>query len=369
MGEETNRLTGYLGCVSRRLSKPLAILIQSGSAAGKTTLMDAVLSFMPEEEQIRYSAMTGQSLYCMGTDVMKHKILAIAEEDGVAQASYALKLLQSDGKLSIAAAGKNSGTGRQVTESYTVQGPVMMFLTTTSEHPDPELQNRCLTLRVNESPSQTASIHDRQRAGYVAQDRSNVRDEILKRHRNAQRLLEPLEVTMPWARKLKFRNDQTRMRRDNAKYLALIASITLLHQYQRRVFNINADTRAVEASVQDVRLANELISKVMGHSLDSLLPQTRQLLVLIDNLVTERARKEKLDRNRIRFTQRELRESFGWSDFQVRHHLKRLVHLEYVLPYRTGHGNGRAYELLYDGQGRDGMSFLLGLVDPAELES
>jgi DNA primase len=136
-GEETNKLVCYLACVSRRLDNPLALLIQSGSAAGKTTLMDAALSFVPDEEQIRYSAMTGQSLYYMGETNMKHKILAISEEEGVAQASYALKLLQSDGQLTIAAVGKNTGNGRQSTDTYTVEGPVMMFLTTTSEYPDP----------------------------------------------------------------------------------------------------------------------------------------------------------------------------------------------------------------------------------------
>ncbi len=31
-------------------------------------------------------------------------------------------------------------------------------------------------------------------------------------------------------------------------------------------------------------------------------------------------------------------------------------------------GNGREYELLYNGQGRDGESFLLGLTDPAKLK-
>ena len=64
--------------------------------------MDATLAFIPDEHQIRYSAMTGQSLYYMGTDNLAHKILAIAEEEGVTQASYALKLLQSDGTLRIA---------------------------------------------------------------------------------------------------------------------------------------------------------------------------------------------------------------------------------------------------------------------------
>ena len=102
VGEEANKLICYLACVSRRLSQPLAVLIQSSSAAGKTTLMDAALSLMPAEEQIKYSALTGQSLYYMGNQNLKHKILAIAEEEGVAQASYALKLLQSEGKLTIA---------------------------------------------------------------------------------------------------------------------------------------------------------------------------------------------------------------------------------------------------------------------------
>ena len=389
-GEETNKLVCYLACVSRRLDHPLAVLIQSGSSAGKTTLMDAVLSLVPEEEQVRYSAMTGQSLYYMGSGHLKHKILAIAEEEGVAQASYALKLLQCDGKLTIAAAGKNAGSGRQSTETYTVQGPVMMFLTTTSENPDAELQNRCLTLRVNESSDQTAEIHNRQRASYMQSTARRNPDDIRSLHSSAQRLLCSLPVVMPWADQLTFRHDQTRMRRDHAKYLSLIASITLLHQHQRKVVQLNHNRNpkrergnisqdasvaqdpnafiAVQSTVEDVELANRLLSQVMGRSLDDLLPQTRQLLVLIDNLVNQQSGDQKLGRNLVRFTQRQLRDAFGWQDSHVRKHLKRLIELEYVLAHRTGHGNAKAYQLLYDGQGRNGESFLLGLADPAKLK-
>jgi len=39
VGEETNKLVGYLSCVSRKLDKPLAVIIQSSSAAGKSSLM------------------------------------------------------------------------------------------------------------------------------------------------------------------------------------------------------------------------------------------------------------------------------------------------------------------------------------------
>lgn len=374
VGEATNKLVCYLACVSRRLSQPLAVLIQSGSAAGKTSLMDATLQFVPPEDQLRYSAMTGQSLYYMGRQDLKHKILAVAEEEGVAQASYALKLLQSDGRLRIAAAGKNSGTGRQETESYEIEGPVMMFLTTTAEQPDVELQNRCLVLHVDESPEQTEAIHARQRAAYTLEGQlaEQCRARIGRLHQNAQRLLQSLPVTIPWAEKLRFRHDQTRMRRDHAKYLALIASITLLHQHQRprRIRTVGEEEVAyLEASPEDVLLANRLMSQVMGPSLDALLPQTRQLLVLVDDHVSRRSQAENKPRHLVRFTQRELREALAWGDFQVRRHLARLVELEYVLAHRTGSGNQRQYELLYDGQGRRGEPFLLGLADAMSLSA
>lgn len=374
VGEETNKLVSYLACVSRLLKQPLAVLIQSGSAAGKTSLMDATLAFVPPEHQVRYSTMTGQSLYYMGRHDLAHKILAVSEEEGVAQAAYALKLLQSDGRLRIAAAGKNSGTGRQQTETYEVEGPVMMFLTTTAEQPDVELQNRCLTLHVNESSDQTAAIQARQRARYTlgGYRAAGQREKITKLHQNAQRLLEPIPVLIPWADQLKFRHDQTRMRRDHDKYLALIMSITLLYQHQRSRTTKTIDGQAVElleATLEDAQLANRLASDVMGQSLDALLPQTRQLLVLIDDHVNRRSKDEKKPRSLIRFTQRELRETFAWGDYQLRRHLARLVELEYVLSYRTGAKNQRQYQVLYDGQGRDGEKFLLGLVDIAKLQA
>ena len=230
-------------------------------------------------------------------------------------------------------------------------------------------------------------------------------DDIKALHHNAQRLLASLPVIMPWADRLTFRHDQTRMRRDHAKYLSLIASITLLHQHQRKIIEINTSNTssarkqvnstnntstaasecqhyqyeharkqvnpqiAIESSIEDVELANRLVSQVLGGSLDDLLPQTRQLLVLIDNWVNQQSRDQRLGRNLVRFTQRQLRDAFGWQDGHVRKHLKRLIELEYVLEHRTGHGNAKEYELLYDGEGREGESFLLGLVDPAKLSS
>jgi DNA primase len=237
VGERTNKLVGYLAATSRKLEQPLAVIVQSSSAAGKSALMEAVLGMVPEEERVEYSAMTGQSLFYMGETDLQHKVLAIVEEQGAERASYALKLLQSEGELTIASTGKDPATGRLVTQEYRVVGPVMIFLTTTAVDIDEELLNRCLVLTVDEGREQTRAIHERQRLsrtleGVVARQE---RGRILKLHQDAQRLLRPLFVVNPYAAELGFPDHQTRTRRDHTKYLALIEAVTLLHQYQRPV--------------------------------------------------------------------------------------------------------------------------------------
>jgi len=126
VGESANLAVAYLATISRKLAKPLAVLIQSTSAAGKSALMDAVLAFIPEEEQVSYAAMTGQALFYLGETALKRKVLAIAEEEGARDAGYALKLLQSQGDLSIASTGKDPVTGKLVTQDYRVEGPVAL---------------------------------------------------------------------------------------------------------------------------------------------------------------------------------------------------------------------------------------------------
>jgi len=350
IGEENNTLLAYLAGVSRLLERPLAIIVQSASAAGKTTLMDAVLAFFPEEERIKYSAMTGQSLYYLGETNLKHKILAIVEEAGAEKASYALKLLQSEGELTIASTGKDPTTGRMETQVYRVEGPVMIMLTTTAIDLDEELQNRCLTLSVDESPEQTAKIHTLQRerrtlAGLVARSE---RTELLRVLRNAQRLLTAVEVLNPYAPSLTFPSARTRNRRDHEKYLTLIDAIALLHQHQRPKGRYELGGRTLEyvpVTLDDIALANELAPEVLGRSLDELPPQTRTVLGHIRTLM--RAKREKT-KGVDTFTRRELHGACGWSFTQLRIHLERLIEQEYVAVHSGRMGSQFVYELLID---------------------
>ncbi len=368
VGERTNKIVGYIAAVSRKLDQPLAVIIQSTSAAGKSTLMEAILSFMPPEEVVKFSAMTGQSLYYMGEGNLKHRILAIVEEEGAQRASYALKLLQSEGELRIASTGKEASTGRLVTQEYKVEGPVMIFLTTTSISIDEELLNRCLVLTVDEDREQTRAIHHRQRhqqtlEGLLA---ANAQEQTLALHRNAQRLLRALLVINPYAKHLTFADSKTRTRRDHQKYLTLIRSITLLHQYQRPVRTVEHHGKTVEyieATLEDIILANQLATEVLGRSLDELPPQTRKLLDLLDGMVTKACRQEGLDRADYRFSRREVREFTAWGNTQLKIHLRRLVDMEYLLVHREPHSKRFVYELAYDPPAQSGTKTMTGLLD------
>jgi len=369
VGERTNALMAYLAAVTRKLDQPLGVIVQSSSAAGKTSLMDAILAFMPPEDRIKYSAMTGQSLFYMGETDLKHKILAIVEEEGAERASYALKLLQSEGELMIASTGKDPQTGKLITHEYRVEGPVMIFLTTTAVEVDEELQNRCIVLAIDEGRDQTKAIHELQRQqmtleGLVAREN---RKNLLNLHRNAQRLLRPLKIVNSYAPRLTFLNDRTRTRRDHLKYLTLINVIALLHQYQRPI-RTKGPLQYIEATLEDITVANELAHEVLGRSLDELPPQTRRLLLLLDEFVTTSCGSLQMQRPDFRFSRRDVRAFSNWSNNQVHIHLQRLVDLEYVLLHRGGRGQSFEYELLYDGKGKAGEPFVMRLLDVEQLK-
>lgn len=373
VGEESNKLVGYLACVSRLLPKPLAVVIQSTSAAGKSSLMDAVLKFFPKESCVQYSAMTGQSLYYLGETELKNKVLAIAEEEGASQASYALKLLQTDGHLSIASTGKDANSGKLTTQEYYLEGPVAIFFTTTAIDVDEELQNRCIVLTVNESREQTQAIHSIQRhqqtlEGLLA---SNTNQCILNKHQNAQRLLKPLAVINPFADQLTFTDYQTRNRRDHLKYLTLINSIALLHQYQREIKTVNHNDKQVEyieVEPSDIELANKLCHQVLGRTLDELSPQSRNLLTIIHQHVSSKMDELDLEKSEVRMTRKAIRDFTGWGQTQLTVHLKRLVDMEYLMVHQGGRGKCFVYELLYSGEGEQGDAFMMNLIDSHSLQ-
>ena len=373
VGEETNKLIGYLAAVSRKLDEPLAVLFMSRSAAGKSSLQDAILSFVPEEDKVKYTAITGQSLFYLEENALVHKVLAIAEDEGAQRASYAIKTMQSDKNLTIASTGKDPVSGKMRTQEYQVKGPIAIMLTTTAAEVDYETASRFLILTVDEDREQTRSIHDRQRenetlAGILGRLAAET---IIKRQQNLQRMLKPILVVNPYAPHLTFLADRLRTRRDHKKYLALIRAITFLHQYQRpqkTAIHQGQKIEYIEATLTDIDLTNKLASEVLGHSLDEMAPATRRLLNLIWQMVGDRMKRDNLKQEDCLFSRRELRDYLGWGNTQLHVHLNQLVELEYLAIRSGKNGQRHLYELLYHGEGQAGERFLLGLLDVKQLK-
>jgi len=364
VGEETNKLVGYLVAVSRKLDDPLSAIVMSRSAAGKSSLLNAVLDFVPEEDKEVMTAMTAQALFYIPRDGLKHKVLAVAEDEGSERASYPLKILQSEKVLVLAVTVKNPESGIMQTQQKKVDGPVAQLMTSTQAELEYEVANRYLVLTVDENRDQTRRIHQAQREAETLTGllRKMEKNEILTMHHNAQRLLRPLAVVNPYARYLTFPDDKLRLRRDHKKYLGLIRTVAFMRQYQKKIKSCEHRGKTlqyIEVDETDLRLAHPLAAKVLGRCLDELAPPTRAFLLQVYHLVERFAKQREVQPSSIRLLRRQIREETQWSEAQVRRYLDKLVDLEYVLCHRVpGTAARYEYELIYDGQGRNGECFI-----------
>jgi hypothetical protein len=357
VGEEENKRVGYLASLSRKLEDPLSVLVVSRSAAGKSTLAEAVGSLCPPEELLRFTRLTAQTLYYQKPDALSHKLVLVEEAEGVEDAAYALRILQSARKLSLSTAvGKGDARTREV------KGPVSLFVTTTRTDLDEETAGRFLPLSVDESREQTRAILAAQRESETKPP--GEREALLRMHRNAQRLLIPVKVVNPYAPYLTFPDDRLSARRDHGKYLGLIRAVAFARQHQRKSVE-----GAVAVTLEDIALANRLAHHALGQSLYDLTPPSRRLLHELRDWLRSRGEKDGVEARDVRFSQRELREHVGWKKSQLAEHLKELVDSEYLVVHVTGPGRRTRYVLDWEGQGQEGERFYKGLVDTTTLEA
>lgn len=371
-GEQTNKLVGYLAAISRKLDEPLSVLIQSRSAAGKSTLQDAILSLVPDEDYVKYTRITDQALFYKDEDSLVNKILAIEEETGMGGAAYSIRNIQSSKKITVAATGKDPGTGKMKTEEYTVKGPVSVMITTTAAELEGETASRFLFLTIDESTKMTDAIHKMQRQAETLDGliKKKKQEKIIKKHHNAQRLLKPLAVVNPFTKYLSYPSRSLRTRRDHKKYLGLIRAVTFLYQYQREIKKVEVKGESVEyinVTLDDIDKANNLANKVLGQSLDDLANPSRTLLSAIYSMVEDMADKLEKAIDEIYFTRRMIREYTGWTDWQIRAHIKQLEELEYLYTRIGSRGREYAYALNYKGQAEDKGKCYLNLTPVEEI--
>lgn len=336
VGEEQVKRIAFLVATSRLLAHPLSMLLLAPSGTGKSAVLDAVAALMPPEAVVSVARLTAQALFYSGPDALRHRLVLVDEYEGQAEADHAVRVLQSRGELRLTATIK----GRA--ESFLVRGPVAVMSGTTRTDLDIQNTSRCLEVALDDGAAQTARVHEAQKLAWSGAPRGQ---ETLGRWQDAQRLLHPALVVIPFAARLRFPARTATDRRTSAKVLGLVAAHALLHQFQRER---DGEGRLV-ATPADYAAVHALLQPVVSQQRDGLSPRAARAYAALAQASAPRSR-------------RELAEHAGWNYMTAARALEELLRQELVRA--VDREVPRRYRLV-------GKAPLLGappdLTDPADL--
>ena len=357
VGEETVKRLLYLVAVSRKLPDQLSAIVLSQSGAGKSGATEVIERLTPPEDVVLLTRLTPQSLYYTEPGFLDRKLVIVEERYGSMEADYSIRVLQSRKKLIAAAPVKDPQTGNMRTKVFMVEARAAFIEATTASSVNHENATRCFELQMDETEEQTRRIHERQRlmrteAGLKMRQEQEA---ICRRHSNAQRLLEPLPVVIPFAGLLTFPSSWMRTRRDHARFLNLIEVLAFLHQHQRE----KTREGAVMASLADYEAAYALSGEVLAETLSDIKKPLRRALERIRALCQG---------NGECVSRREIREALSEPDSTVRRWLSELVELEYLETEPSKGGQGRSARYRLSGR-TPGEERLQGLLRPEELRA
>jgi len=362
VGEARNKKLAYLIGTSRRLPKPLSGIFRAQSGSGKSFLMECVAELMPPEDVHYFSRLTPQALYYLEPDALTHKLLIVDERDGSEESEYPIRTLQTRKVLKLAVPVKDPSSGKIKTVVLEIFGPIAYMESTTDEKINPENANRCFELYLDESEKQTLAIFEAQRKSRTLEGWKTERqkEKTLCVHHNAQRLLRPLKVIIPYVELIDFPAAWLRGRRDNDRFLSLIEGIALLHQFQRKILS-DGGQEYIESSPEDYAMAHDLAHQIFAHGNADLPKPLSDFYGAVKKIMREKARTQKCRIDEFTFSRRDIREKTRLPDHMVKRHMKQLEELEYVQVRKTSQGGSFLYRMLPD---LDTPEKLAGLTPP-----
>jgi DNA primase catalytic core len=365
VGEARNKKLAYLIATSRRLPKPLSCIFRAQSGCGKSFLMECVAELMPPEDVHYFSRLTPQALYYLEPDALTHRLLIVDERDGSEEAEYPIRTLQTRSVLKLAVPIKDPNSGKIKTAVLEIHGPIAYMESTTDQRINPENANRCFELYLDETEAQTRAIFAAQRRARSLDGWRHERRKaaVASAHHNAQRLLRPLKVIVPFVEAIDFPLAWLRGRRDHDRFLSLIEGMAFLHQHQRRIGD-DGGAQYIEASLEDYALAYDLAHQVFADGASDLPKPARDFLAQVESVVESAAKQAKATVAEYWFTRRQVREALRLPDHLAKRHMREIEELEYVQVQRAPSGGSFRYRLLPD---KKTPAVLDGLLAPAAL--
>jgi hypothetical protein len=277
VGEQRAAKLLYLVATSRLLDTIVSAVVKGPSAAGKSAVVERVLTFFPDEAYYPLSGMSERAL-AYSEEPLKHRMFVVYEAAGLTGdwASYLMRSLLSEGRIRYEVAeATNEGVKVRMIER---EGPTGLIVTTTAVSLHAENETRLISIPVDDSAEQTKRV-------MLAIASRNGRPPDVSEWHTLQFWLADGErrVTVPYAARLAelIPPAAVRLRRDFGAILGLVRAHALLHRATREA----DDDGAIVATPDDysaVRdLVNELVTEAIGATVREV---TRKTVEAVDDL-------------------------------------------------------------------------------------
>ena len=256
----------YLVVTSRLLDRIVSIAVKGPSSAGKSFIVERVLSYLPPSAFFALSAMSERSM-AYSKEPLKHRMLVLYEAAGLSSdmATYLIRSLLSEGRLRYETVEKVKG-GSLEPRLIEREGPTGLIVTTTEVKLHPENETRLLSLTVTDSAEQTAAV-------LLAQAGELPYPDVRPWHALQEDLAEqPNEVVIPYARDLAAAIPPVavRLRRDFPAVLSLIRAHALLHQASRQ----RDEAGRIVAEIDDYAVVRELVADLVAEAAERTISAT-----------------------------------------------------------------------------------------------
>ncbi len=263
VGEVTNAKLLFLALVSRRLPRPLGVVVKGASSAGKNHLTGTVLRFFPPSAFYTLTAASERALIYT-RESFRHRVIVLYEGEALGDGffAYVIRSLLSEGRLIYETTVKTDGG--YTTQRIEKEGPTGLITTTTAPRVHEENETRMFSLHVDESTTQTAGVM----GAYAkrASGASSVAEpDFAAWHALAAWLDEgETRIVIPWAPTLAelIPPIAVRLRRDFPSLVSLIEAHALLHRATRTL----DDAGRIRATVEDYEAVYELAHAVFSRA-------------------------------------------------------------------------------------------------------
>ncbi len=347
VGENLNVFFGLAATITRKCRDQIHIIIQSESSSGKSTLLNLLADFVPDEDKLYFTQITPKSFYHAEEGSMKNKSIFVVEMQGLAEAQYPIQQMMSEKKLVNIYTMTDPKTGKFMNETRLVEGPDQFTITCPTENISDDINNRSAILSMMQNKDQLEKVMQFQRrllSGEGVKLRKR-RFDLVELAQHIQRALTITGTVNPHMAHLHFGAETNRSLRDHQRYLNVIEAITILFQKQRELVTIDGEPH-VRTHIIDIAIGNFLCQRVFGRSLTVLPPQTNSFVQKLAQHYLKYAKEKKIEFTQIWFYRRDMQEIGKLSTTRTHEHANRAVMAEYFTTRRDQ--NGIAYRFLFE---------------------